>query len=30
PLPDGIRSWLDAERDLSAAPHAAVERPTIH
>ena len=30
PLPDGIRSWLDAERDLSVAPHASVERPTIH
>lgn len=30
PLPDGIRSWLDAERDLSAAPHAPTDRPTIH
>jgi acyl-CoA thioesterase FadM len=30
PLPDGIHSWLDAERDLSAAPRASAERPTIH
>ena len=30
PLPDGIHSWLDAERDLAAAPRASVERPTIH
>ena len=30
PLPDGIRSWLDAERDLTAAPHASAAHPTIH
>ena len=30
PLPEGIRSWLDAERDLAAAPRGPVERPTIH
>jgi acyl-CoA thioesterase FadM len=29
-LPDGIHSWLDAERDLANAPRARTERPTIH